>query len=64
QDAFLSACFPLSLWCRFEIRTDHPCSQCALTLREMHTIMQMMLEVINPCSSLSLALFLSVLYFT
>lgn len=40
--------FLLSLRCSMEIRTDHPCWHCVLTLHEMHTIMQMMLEVIKP----------------
>lgn len=44
--------FLLSLWCSLEIRTDHPCWHCVLTLHEMHTIMQMVLKAIKPCSSL------------
>lgn len=44
--------FPLSLWCSLEIRPDHPCWHCVLALHEMHTIMQIELEVIKPCSSL------------
>lgn len=44
--------FFLSLWCSLEIRTDHPCWLCVLTLHEMHTIMQIVLKVIKPCSSL------------
>lgn len=44
--------FLLSLWCSLEIRPDHPCWHCVLALHEMHTIMQIELEVIKPCSSL------------
>lgn len=44
--------FLLSLWCSLEIRPDHPCWHCVLALHEMHTIMQMVLEVIKPCWSL------------
>lgn len=44
--------FLLSLWCSSEIRPDHPCWHCVLTLHEMHTIMQIVLKVIKPCSSL------------
>lgn len=44
--------FLLSLWCSLEIRTAHPCWHCVLTLQEMHTIMQIALKVIKPCSRL------------
>lgn len=44
--------FFLSLWCSLEIRSDHPCWHCVLTLHEMHTIMQMLWKVIKPHSSL------------
>ncbi len=44
--------FLLSLWCSLEIRTDHPCWHSVLTLHEMHTIMQIVLKAIKPCSSL------------
>lgn len=44
--------FLLSLRCSLEIRPDHPCWHCVLTLHEMHTIMQIVLKVIKPCSSL------------
>lgn len=44
--------FLLSLWRSLEIRPDHPCWHCVLALHEMHTIMQIELEVIKPCSSL------------
>lgn len=49
----------LSLRCSSEIRPDHPCWHCVLTLHEMHTIMQIMLKVTKPCSSLRTPSFLS-----
>lgn len=49
--------FLLSLWRSVAIRTDHPCWHCVFTLHEMHTIMQMVLEVIKPCWETHLPLF-------